>query len=143
TAELHRAFAMKSGDPAFEPEPLTAEDVDTWRARVRQEAEQTLKLVETHDKARGVAAQKAKNLAFIDACGPPKKPALKTRRDAQGLRRSVRGGDERQRPLHLVRRHARVPSARRDGEGALRAALRGGEPSRLDPHTGAGADVTA
>jgi maltose alpha-D-glucosyltransferase/alpha-amylase len=40
---------------------------------VRQEAEQTLKLVES------VAPQKAKILAFIDACAPPKKPGLKTR----------------------------------------------------------------
>src|SRR5437763_9364638 len=67
TAELHRAFAMKSGDAAFEPEALTAQDIDAWRARVRQEAEQTLKLVEKHDKAKAVAAQKAKIIAFIEA----------------------------------------------------------------------------
>src|SRR5207248_192383 len=38
TAELHRAFAGAKGDAAFEPEPLTTQDVDAWRARVRQEA---------------------------------------------------------------------------------------------------------
>jgi len=79
TAELHRAFAMQSGDPAFEPEPLAAQEVEAWRARVRQEAEQTLTLIEKHDKAKALAAQKAKILAFIDACAAPKKPALRTR----------------------------------------------------------------
>jgi maltose alpha-D-glucosyltransferase / alpha-amylase len=79
TAELHRAFAMKSGNPAFEPEPLTAQDIETWRARVRQEAEETLRQIEKHAKAKPVAAQKAKILAFIDGCAAPKKPALKTR----------------------------------------------------------------
>jgi maltose alpha-D-glucosyltransferase/alpha-amylase len=79
TAELHRAFAMKSGDPAFEPEPFSAQDVEAWRARVREEAEQTFKLVERHDKAKPIAAQKAKVLSFIDACPAPKRPTLKTR----------------------------------------------------------------
>jgi maltose alpha-D-glucosyltransferase/alpha-amylase len=79
TAELHRAFAMKSGNPAFEPESLTQQDVEAWRARVRQEADETLRLLEKHAKAKPVAAQKAKILAFIDACAAPKKPALKTR----------------------------------------------------------------
>jgi maltose alpha-D-glucosyltransferase/alpha-amylase len=70
---------MKSGDPTFEPEPLTAPDVEAWRARVRQEADETLRLIEKHPKAKAVAAQKAKILAFIDACPAPKRPALKTR----------------------------------------------------------------
>ncbi|MCB9730537.1 MAG: maltose alpha-D-glucosyltransferase [Deltaproteobacteria bacterium] len=39
TAELHRAFALPSGDPAFEPEPVTAEDLRTWRAQVLDMAE--------------------------------------------------------------------------------------------------------
>jgi maltose alpha-D-glucosyltransferase/alpha-amylase len=79
TAELHRAFATPSGDPAFEPEPLTAQDVDTWRARVRQEAEETLRIVERSDKAKAVAAERARILAFIDRCAAPKKKAMKTR----------------------------------------------------------------
>jgi len=79
TAELHRAFAMKTGNPAFEPEPLTAQDVETWRARVRQEAEETLRICERSEKAKPVAAQKTRILAFIDACPLPKRPALKTR----------------------------------------------------------------
>jgi maltose alpha-D-glucosyltransferase/alpha-amylase len=79
TAELHKAFAMKSGNPAFEPESLTQQDVETWRARVKQEAEETLRQIEKSPKAKPLAAQKAKILAFVDACAAPKKPTLKTR----------------------------------------------------------------
>ncbi len=35
TAGLHAAFAMKSGDPAFEPEPATEKDHAAWKGRVR------------------------------------------------------------------------------------------------------------
>jgi maltose alpha-D-glucosyltransferase/alpha-amylase len=42
TAELHIAFAAAKNDPAFNPEPLSAEDVEAWRARVRDEAAQTI-----------------------------------------------------------------------------------------------------
>jgi maltose alpha-D-glucosyltransferase / alpha-amylase len=79
TAELHRAFAMHSGDAAFEPERLTAQDIDVWRARVHQEAEETLRIVEKSEKAKPVAAQRARILAFIDRCAAPKKQAMKTR----------------------------------------------------------------
>ncbi len=79
TAELHRAFAGAQGDPAFVPEALTAQDVDTWRARVRQEADDTLRIIERIEKAKPVAAQRARILAFIDACATPKRKALKTR----------------------------------------------------------------
>src|SRR5262249_35042424 len=37
TAQLHRAFARHSGDPAFEPETFTAQDMQEWKARVKQE----------------------------------------------------------------------------------------------------------
>src|SRR6185436_18766567 len=73
TAELHRAFAAATGDPAFAPEPLTAEDVEAWRARVRQEASQTISLVE---KIKPLGPQ---IVAFIDACPAPKKRSLRTR----------------------------------------------------------------
>ena len=79
TAELHRAFAMKSGLPAFEPEPLTAQDVDGWRARVREEAAETLRLIEKNEKAKPLLAHKARILSFIDACKAPARPTLKTR----------------------------------------------------------------
>jgi maltose alpha-D-glucosyltransferase / alpha-amylase len=39
TAEMHRAFATPTGDPAFEPEPVRAADVEAWAARARETAE--------------------------------------------------------------------------------------------------------
>ncbi|MGQ9368857.1 maltose alpha-D-glucosyltransferase [Azospirillum sp. A39] len=39
TAEMHRAFALETGDPAFDPEPVSADDVRTWIARARAQAE--------------------------------------------------------------------------------------------------------
>ncbi len=79
TAELHRAFALRSGDPAFEPEPLTAEDFASWKAKVREEANDTLALLQKNEKAQPLLARKAGLLALIDACAAPKGPALKTR----------------------------------------------------------------
>jgi maltose alpha-D-glucosyltransferase/alpha-amylase len=73
TAELHKALALRSGDAAFEPEPLTAQDFEAWRARVRQEAEETLRMV---DRVKG---ERTRILALIDRCAPPKGQALKTR----------------------------------------------------------------
>jgi len=73
TAQLHRALATRSGDPAFEPEPLSAQDVEAWKARVKKEAEETLSLL------KDAKIQKEKLLGRIDACAPPKGPALKTR----------------------------------------------------------------
>ena len=81
TAELHRAFAMRSGDPAFEPEPLTVQDFEAWKTKVRDEATDTLSMVEhvAADKAQPLLARRAKLIAFIDACAAPKGPGLKTR----------------------------------------------------------------
>ncbi|HEX6528351.1 MAG TPA: putative maltokinase, partial [Burkholderiales bacterium] len=73
TGELHKAFAMRSGDPAFEPEPLTAQDVEAWKAKVREEANATLAMLEK------IAGEKARIMAFIDACAAPKGQALRTR----------------------------------------------------------------
>jgi len=42
TAELHRAFATPSGDPAFEPEPTTPDDVEAWAEQARATAERAL-----------------------------------------------------------------------------------------------------
>ena len=53
TAELHRALGTSTRDPAFAPEPLTAADaVESWKAQVKAEAEQTLALVKS-DELRG------------------------------------------------------------------------------------------
>ena len=79
TAELHRAFAMRSGLPAFEPEPFTAQDFEAWRSRVREEAEQTLAQLEKLEKAAPIVAKRERILGLIDACSPPQQPTLKTR----------------------------------------------------------------
>jgi maltose alpha-D-glucosyltransferase/alpha-amylase len=36
--ELHQAFAMESDDPAFRPEPATADDLAAWQGQVREQA---------------------------------------------------------------------------------------------------------
>ncbi|MGQ0653672.1 MAG: maltose alpha-D-glucosyltransferase, partial [Betaproteobacteria bacterium] len=76
TAELHRALAPPSGDPAFEPAALTADDVEAWRRRVRGEAEQTFALLEKHDR-KSVPADAI--LRRIAACRAPKHAVLKAR----------------------------------------------------------------
>ncbi len=42
TAELHRAFATPTGDPAFEPEPTTRADLESWADQARATAERAL-----------------------------------------------------------------------------------------------------
>jgi maltose alpha-D-glucosyltransferase/alpha-amylase len=42
TGQLHRAFATKTSDPAFNPEPMTVEDIQRWSETVRVEAERVL-----------------------------------------------------------------------------------------------------
>src|SRR5687767_2826110 len=79
TAELHRAFAMRSGEPAFEPEPLAVQDADAWKAKVRQEADHTLSLLQKNEGVQALLARRAALFAQIDACAAPKGAGLKTR----------------------------------------------------------------
>jgi maltose alpha-D-glucosyltransferase/alpha-amylase len=46
TAELHRAFATSTGDPAFEPEPATDADLHDWVTQARSTAESALATLE-------------------------------------------------------------------------------------------------
>ncbi|MEJ2455141.1 MAG: maltose alpha-D-glucosyltransferase [Candidatus Thiodiazotropha sp.] len=48
TGELHQALARVSGDPAFDPEPVAAEDLRAWGDQVRMDLDETLGLLETH-----------------------------------------------------------------------------------------------
>ena len=57
TAELHRALATPSGDPAFEPEPITPEDRDRWAEQVRAEVDQTLERLKADRHALPDATQ--------------------------------------------------------------------------------------
>ena len=46
TAELHQALGKPSGDPAFDPEPVSQQELAQWADTVRKEAETTLALIE-------------------------------------------------------------------------------------------------
>ena len=67
---------MPSNDPAFDPEPFTAQDMQEWKARVKQEAEATFALLKNDLLDAG---KRRRILEKIDACQAPKGPALKTR----------------------------------------------------------------
>jgi maltose alpha-D-glucosyltransferase/alpha-amylase len=74
TAELHKALATPSGDPAFEPEVLSVQEMAEWKLRVREEAAATF--------ARLDAAQQQMReqvLARIDACVVAAGRTMKTR----------------------------------------------------------------
>jgi maltose alpha-D-glucosyltransferase/alpha-amylase len=74
TAELHRALATPSGDPAFEPEPLTAQELAAWKQRVREEAAATFARLEPSQQGALHPV-----LERIDTCPAPSRPAFKTR----------------------------------------------------------------
>jgi maltose alpha-D-glucosyltransferase/alpha-amylase len=42
TGELHVALARTTGDPAFDPEPITQADVDAWSKQMRDDAQRSL-----------------------------------------------------------------------------------------------------
>jgi maltose alpha-D-glucosyltransferase/alpha-amylase len=88
TAELHLAFARSRGDPAFDPEPLTAEDVAECRRRAREEAAATLALLEraagelpapAREEAQALLGERERLLARIDAWAPPAGATVKIR----------------------------------------------------------------
>ncbi|HKA44698.1 MAG TPA: maltose alpha-D-glucosyltransferase [Burkholderiales bacterium] len=88
TAELHLALARSSGNPAFDPEPVTAQDIAAWKKRAHEEATQTLKLLErgsdrlpspAREEAQGLLAQQQHLLSRIDALALPTGKALKIR----------------------------------------------------------------
>ncbi len=45
TAELHAALATRSGDPAFDPEPVVPEDWDRWMSAVEKMAERVAEML--------------------------------------------------------------------------------------------------
>jgi len=88
TAELHIAFSKGTSDPAFAPEPATAQDFATWTQRVRDDTAASLELLARRiDGLTGVAAADARTLlarrdelmARINALRAPESGMLKTR----------------------------------------------------------------
>ena len=62
TGQLHRALTQSTGDAAFEPEPVSAEDLEQWRLSVDGDVERTLdalqaKLADLPEAARALAQQ--------------------------------------------------------------------------------------
>jgi maltose alpha-D-glucosyltransferase/alpha-amylase len=89
TAELHRALARATSDPAFTPEPISREDIAAWRDRTRADAEATLGLLAARlDRltqpvaadAQALLARREALLARIDQCADVTPEGLKTRR---------------------------------------------------------------
>ena len=73
-AELHHAFAIESGDPAFQPEPVTASDVAGWKRQIQSEAETTFGLLansesmlppEQHARVQSMLEQKGQILSLV------------------------------------------------------------------------------
>jgi maltose alpha-D-glucosyltransferase/alpha-amylase len=72
-AELHRVLADKSGNRAFDPEPITVADLKNWQAGARREVE------------RGFAALKQSLKNLPDATKPEAKMLLARRKDCMAL----------------------------------------------------------
>ncbi len=68
TGELHLALATPSGDPVFEPEPITAEDIAGWTGQVRAELDETLAMLE--GSREGLADALLPAVAEVIACRP-------------------------------------------------------------------------
>ncbi|MFZ5558421.1 MAG: maltose alpha-D-glucosyltransferase [Pseudomonadota bacterium] len=86
--EMHRAFARTTGDPAFDPEPVTADDAAAWVARVKDDVVQSLDALErrraalpadTHASADELLASRPDLMHWLDALDLTGLEAAKTR----------------------------------------------------------------
>jgi maltose alpha-D-glucosyltransferase/alpha-amylase len=87
-AELHVALALRSGDAAFDPEPVQAADLKRWVAAVRSEVADTLALLQqrlealpetVRERAEEVLALRDTLLARTDALLQAAPAGIKTR----------------------------------------------------------------
>ena len=65
TAELHVALATPTEDPAFKPEPITADDLRKWSQQVQADADSTLALIVSPEELPEAARQDAIQLAEV------------------------------------------------------------------------------
>jgi maltose alpha-D-glucosyltransferase/alpha-amylase len=88
TAELHHALARTTGDPAFDPEPITEADLAQWGRKVQQDAERTLDQLASRSADLPATVQPQAELLLglrqalaqrISACVPQRVQAAKTR----------------------------------------------------------------
>jgi maltose alpha-D-glucosyltransferase/alpha-amylase len=91
TAELHGALATRSGNPDFDPEPLSRADFDGYRQRATGEARGAFALLKSaieqipaadRDKANEVMTQQDRLLSRLEAAAA---------QDAQGLKIRIHG----------------------------------------------------
>jgi maltose alpha-D-glucosyltransferase/alpha-amylase len=81
TAELHRAFAIDTDDPAFAREPVGPDDLEAWRADVRAQVENGFRILEdlrkrapegqTADIEAALAVRPAVEEALASVTAPP------------------------------------------------------------------------
>jgi maltose alpha-D-glucosyltransferase / alpha-amylase len=88
TAELHEALATRTGDAAFDPQPLARADFDNYRQRALGEARNALALLRTNieqipaaerDQAGEVLAQQDRLVARLEACAEQETQGQKIR----------------------------------------------------------------
>jgi maltose alpha-D-glucosyltransferase/alpha-amylase len=88
TAEMHAAFARRTGDPAFDPEPAQPVDYTEWRRSLHDDALATFDLLGRRidqlpagvaAEARELMARRDPLIARIDALPLPSRPVLRTR----------------------------------------------------------------
>jgi len=87
-AELHLALAQRTGQPAFDPEPVRAADLQAWVQSARQAITDTLALVDARrsgwapplaELAARLAQERGRMLALVDAVAVASPSGLKTR----------------------------------------------------------------
>jgi maltose alpha-D-glucosyltransferase / alpha-amylase len=80
TAELHRALATRTGDAAFDPQPLTPADLEGYRQGALEEMRNSLGMLKTHldaiipterERANAVLASQERIQARINAWADP------------------------------------------------------------------------
>jgi maltose alpha-D-glucosyltransferase/alpha-amylase len=88
TAELHKALATQTGDPAFDPEPARAEDYAEWKRRLQEEVAATFDLLGRRvdqlpapiaTEARAFLERREQVMARVNALALPAGTVLKTR----------------------------------------------------------------
>lgn len=88
TAELHLALAMRTGNAAFDPEPVTATDISSWTTTANSEAAATIEQLEralptlppaAKAGAEALLAKRSQLLMEIGSAAPASFSGLKTR----------------------------------------------------------------
>ncbi len=88
TGELHRALAVTTGDPAFDPEPVRAKELNDWIEQLRGELLQTLERLQRQtdalperlqDDARSVVSLKSRMLEKLVSLAPTGARLMKIR----------------------------------------------------------------